>query len=102
MPLKRGSIIGYDAERMIFEFTMVKPDARVVTCHISSVAMDYLDGRRGTGTVPSEREAQFIRLRDSIEKIASDRFRAENAVQGAIVRIFEKHLPEGRARRVRD
>jgi hypothetical protein len=99
VPLKRGSIIGYDAELMMFEFTMVKPDARVVTCHISSVAMDYLDGRRGT--VRSEREAQFIRLRDSIEKIASDNFKGENAVQGTIVRIFEKHLPKGRARRVR-
>ena len=93
MPLTRGIIIGYDANRMTFEFTMMTRDARVVTCEISSVAMDHLDHRRGT--LPPEREAQFIRLRDAIEKIASHIFN-ERALQGAVVRIFVKHLPDGR------
>jgi hypothetical protein len=98
MALTRGSIVGYDAGRMMFEFTMVAPDARLVRCQVSSVAMDQMD--RGRGTAPSEREAQFIRLRDAIEKIASDIFKDESPAQGG-VRIFEKHLPEGRGRRTR-
>jgi hypothetical protein len=95
MPLTRGRIIGYDADRMMFEFTMINArDARVVTCHISSVAMDDLDGKRGTRR--SEREAQFIRFRDAIEQIASDLFKGDSAVEDAVVRIFAKHLPQER------
>ena len=73
MALTRGRIIGYNTDRMMFEFTMITHDTRVITCEISSVAMDHLDGRRGTR--PPEREAQFIRLRDAIEKIASGIFK---------------------------
>jgi Protein of unknown function (DUF1488) len=91
MPLTRGIIIGYDADRMMFEFTMLTPDTRVISCEISSVALDHLDGKRGT--LPSEREAQFIHLRDAIEKIASDNFQGETAALGGVVRIFAKHLP---------
>jgi Protein of unknown function (DUF1488) len=95
MPLTRGRIIGYDADRMMFEFTMINArDARVVTCHISSVAMDDLDGKRGT--LRSEREAQFIRFRAAIEQIASDIFKGNSAVEGAVVRIFAKHLRQER------
>jgi Protein of unknown function (DUF1488) len=90
MPLTRGIIIGYDADRMLFEFTMLTPDARMVSCQISSIALDYMVGKRGT--LPSEREAQFIHLRDAIEKIASDNF------QGETVRIFAKHLPQEQKR----
>ena len=32
MPLTRGSIIGYDAVRMTFRFTMLRPDGVVVDC----------------------------------------------------------------------
>jgi Protein of unknown function (DUF1488) len=91
MALTRGSIVGYDTDRMMFEFTMMTRDARVLTCEISSVAMDHLDHRRGT--LPQEREAQFVRLRDGIEKIASDIFN-EKALEAAVVRIFVKHLPD--------
>jgi hypothetical protein len=97
MALTRGRIIGYNSDRMMFEFTMKTPDEREVACQISSIAMDYIDGVRGTP--PLEREAQFIRLRDAIEKIAADIFRVEGGVHAGIVRIFEKHLPEGRARK---
>jgi hypothetical protein len=44
MALTRGSIIGYNSDRMMFEFTMKARDERVVACQISSVAMDYMDG----------------------------------------------------------
>jgi hypothetical protein len=40
MPLTRGKIVGYDTDRMTFEFTMLTPDARVVSCQISSIALD--------------------------------------------------------------
>jgi Protein of unknown function (DUF1488) len=92
MPLTRGIVIGYDADRMMFEFTMLTPDARVVSCEISSIALDYMVGKRGTP--PSEREAQFIHLRDAIEKIASDNFQGETAALGRVVSIFVKHLPQ--------
>jgi hypothetical protein len=95
MPLMRGNVIGYDADRMKFKFTMLRPNVGTVSCQISSVAMDYLDGRRGTP--PSEREVQFIRLRDPVEKIASDVFDNDSDTQSAMVRIFAKHLPDERS-----
>lgn len=101
MPLIRGNVIGYDADRMVFNFTMLRPNVGTVSCQISSVAMDYLEGRRGTP--PSERAAQFIKLRDTVEKIASDVFDNDSdthgaTVRGATVRIFAKHLPNERGK----
>jgi hypothetical protein len=90
MPLTRGRIVGYDANRMIFEFTMVTADATTVVCQISSVAMDQLAGQKGTRA--PEREAQFISLRDAIERIASDNFDDESVVRGPVVQIFGKHI----------
>lgn len=73
MPLERGWIIRYDVDRMTFEFTMIyKAQASIVDCKISSTAMDQLADTKGT--MPSEREAQFLRLRDEIERIASNLF----------------------------
>jgi len=46
--------------------------ANIVNCKISSTAMDQFAGTKGT--MPSEREAQFLSLRDGIERIASDLF----------------------------
>jgi Protein of unknown function (DUF1488) len=89
MPLMRGRILGYDAKRMVFEFTMLNKD-ETVECQISSVAMDELAGKRGTP--PAEREAQFKRLREIIERIASDNFDNDTVVRGAVTRIFAKHI----------
>jgi hypothetical protein len=72
MPLGRGRTIGYNVSRMTFDFTMMDDKARLVTCEISSVAMDQLAGTRGA--LPAEREAQFLHLRDRIERIASELF----------------------------
>jgi Protein of unknown function (DUF1488) len=77
MALTQGIIIGYNNDRMTFEFTMKMPNGRIVACEISSVAMDQMDGVRGIP--PSGREAQFIRLRGSIEKIAADVIKIESA-----------------------
>ena len=89
MPLVRGRILAYDADRMAFEFTMLNKD-QTVPCEISSAAMDELAGKRGT--LPAEREAQFLRFRETIERIASDNFDSDATVRGAVVRIFAKHI----------
>ena len=89
MPLVWGRILGYDADRMAFEFTMLNKD-QIVPCEISSAAMDELAGKRGT--LPAEREAQFVRFRETIERIASDQFDSDSIVRGEVVRIFAKHI----------
>jgi len=90
MPLTRGKIVGYDSARMMFQFTMLSSDARTVVCEISSVAMDSIAGVRGI--LPTEREAQFLRLRDQIERIASDRFDRDNLQP---VCVFAKNVSFG-------
>jgi hypothetical protein len=52
--------------------------------------MDELAGKRGT--LPAEREAQFSRFRETIERIASNNFDSDATVRGAAVRIFAKHI----------
>jgi hypothetical protein len=90
MTLERGRIIGYDTNRMTFEFTMTDAKGKMVHCKISSTAMDELAGAKGT--MPSERVAQFVKLRDEIERIASDLF--DKAVPGPIglICIFHHHI----------
>jgi hypothetical protein len=90
MPLTRGWALGYNTERMAFEFAMLNNEGETVECEISSVAMDELAGKRGT--LPAEREALFLRLREAIERIASDNFDEGTIVRGAVVRVFAKHI----------
>ena len=89
MPLTRGRIGGYDSERMAFGFTMMNGEQEI-ECQISDAAMDELAGT--TGTENSARQAQFLSLRDDIEKIASDIFEDVPPVDGYVVRIFAKHI----------
>jgi hypothetical protein len=89
MPLRRGKIGGYDSERMAFGFTMLNGD-ETVECQISDAALDELAGTRGTPSIA--RQAQFVALRDTIEKIASDLFDSGPVVKGAVIRIFTKHI----------
>jgi Protein of unknown function (DUF1488) len=90
VPLTRGRPLVYDNERMAFKFTMLNGE-ETVECQISGAAMDDLAG--GKGTPPPEREAQFLRHRDEIERIASTMFDERTvALKGAVVRIFSKHL----------
>ena len=90
MPLTRGKVVGYDLARMMFQFTMLTPDTGSVACEISSIAMDTIAGV--IGTLPTERETQFLRLRDRIERIASDKFDQDNLQP---VRIFAKKVGFG-------
>jgi hypothetical protein len=76
----RGGIVGYDADRMIFQFTMMD-EARIVDCEVSSAALEDLASEKGVR--PIERELQFRRLRDTIERVTSG---------GASIRIFSKHI----------
>jgi hypothetical protein len=87
MPLLRGNLVGYDVARMTLGFTMLTPDAKKVDCSISNAALDFLDKRKITS--PAEREDQFLRLRDTIERVASNLF---DAAEPAPVRIFMKHV----------
>jgi hypothetical protein len=85
--LRSHRIIGYDVQRMMFDFTMLTPDAKTVGCSISSAAMDRLIGK--SGCMPNEREALFSELRVKIEEIASSIYDLENPSH---VYIFSKHV----------
>ena len=91
MPLARDKTIGYDTELMAFKFTMLN-DGKVVPCQISCAALDQLAGTKGTES--SARQAQFLLLRNAIEKIASDLFAQSPSVDGYVVRIFAKHVKQ--------
>jgi hypothetical protein len=45
MPLRRGDVRGSDFNRMVVGFTMLNQD-RVISCAISTAAMDDLEGKR--------------------------------------------------------
>jgi hypothetical protein len=89
MPLMRDKIIGHDPERLAFRFTMLS-EGDIVQCQISDAAMDELAGMQGTES--SARHAQFLSLRETIERIASDIYDEAPRVQGYAVRIFMRHL----------
>ena len=89
MPLTRDRIIGHDNERFAFRFTMLN-DGVAVECQISDAAMDELGGAKGTESIA--RQAQFLALRDAVERIASDVFDKGPCFKGQIVRIFTKHV----------
>ena len=76
MPLQSGEIQGYDFNRMILEFTMLN-QAKIVSCAITTAAMDDLEGRRDVK--PDQRVDQFTRLRGVIEERASRKFFEEQA-----------------------
>jgi Protein of unknown function (DUF1488) len=89
MPLTRDKIVGHDSERLAVKFTMLN-DGEVVQCQISDAALDELAGMKGTESIA--RRAQFLSLRNTIEKIASDLFDETPHVKGRVVRIFTKRL----------
>jgi hypothetical protein len=89
MPLTRDRIVGHDRERLAFRFTMLN-GGEVVSCQISDAAMDELAGMQGTES--SARQAQFLSLRDTIERIASGLYDDAPRFRGYVVRIFTKHL----------
>ena len=89
MTLERGSIRGFEFDRMVFLFSMTH-GTKDIPCAISTSAMDNLE--HVTRTAPKEREEQFLRLRDQIEECASRKFLArefEGSPPGIILRSID-------------
>ena len=89
MTLTRGSIGGYEYDRMVLKFSMLD-GAREVPCAVSGSAMDDLE--RVPRTAPEQREQQFLRLRDRIEQCASRNVQArefEGTPPGLILRSID-------------
>lgn len=89
MALTRGSLGGYEFERMVVLFSMLDGE-RQIPCAVSTSAMDELE--KPTTTKPDQREAQFIRLRDRIEERAACKILAmefEGTPPGIILRSLD-------------
>ena len=65
--------------------------ADTVECQISDAALDELGGVKGTESIA--RQAQFLALRDAVERIASDMFDKVPVVKGRVIRIFTRDIP---------
>ena len=83
MTLARGSIGGYEYDRMVLKFSMLD-GAREIPCAVSASAMDDLE--RVARTAPTQREEQFVRLRDRIEQCAARKFQADQVAARRAVR----------------
>jgi hypothetical protein len=89
MTLARGSIRGYEIDRMVLLFSMMD-GPREIPCAVSASAMDDLE--HVARTAPDQREEQFLRLRERIEQCASRKFDArefEGAPPGIILRSID-------------
>ena len=89
MPLTRGEAVGYDADLMVFKFTM-RNGEQIVQCQISNAALGNLAGRwRGAARdVPAEFEAH----RELIETIASAQFDQTSNGDTYLANIYAKHV----------
>lgn len=94
MPLTRGDILGYDADRMSYKFTMLNGVA-TINCEISNVALGDLVGSRWKTSEILDKEAQFLKFREQIESVASNIFDT-SLPKPSVVRIFAKHLRAGK------
>ena len=95
MALTSGDFQEYDFNRMVVRFTM-KNEQADVSCAISTDAMDHLEG--SSRTTPSQREQQFLRLRDRIEARAALKFQhseLEGNPPGVILRGIDFRMPRG-------
>jgi Protein of unknown function (DUF1488) len=57
MALDRGTVIGFEHDRMVMLFSMIDGD-KEVRCAVSSSAMDDLE--RGVKAKPNQRDEQFL------------------------------------------
>ncbi len=93
MALTESRFQEYDFNRMVVVFTM-KNDQANVACAISTDAMDQLEGT--SRTPPTQREEQFLRLRDRIEARAARKFsdvELEGNPPGVILRAIDFRPP---------
>ena len=70
MALTPGSFGGYEFDRMVVLFSMVDGQ-REIPCAVSTSAMDDLE--KPERSKPDQREVQFMRLRDQIERRAAQK-----------------------------
>ena len=91
MPLTRGEAVGYDADLMVFKFTM-RNGQQIVQCQISRAALGDLAGGWTAGAL-RDLPAQFEEHRELIEAKASELFDQTLREETRLVRIFAKHIP---------
>ena len=87
--LVRGSIRGFEFRRMVMLFSMMEGDNEI-PCAVSSRAMDELE--HVPWTKDDQREEQFFRLRDRIERTATRKFQAgalEGTPRGIVLRSID-------------
>ena len=93
MTLTPGRFISYEYDRMVVLFSM-RDGAREIPCAVSTSAMDEMEGV--VRAASSQREAQFIRLRERIEACADGKYRAtelEGTPPGIILRSIDFRKP---------
>ena len=98
MPLTRGEVVGYDADLMVFKFTM-RNGEQIVQCQISRAALVDLAGGRWAGGAARDLSAQFEEDRELIEAKASELFDQTSREETRLVRIFSKHIPSSTAQK---
>lgn len=87
--LTRGKVLGFEYNRMVVQFTMMD-GCTDVPCAISTDALDRLDP--AFKIVLSQREVQFLRLRDRIEMKVQEKFRnkeTEGKPPGIVLRMTD-------------
>jgi hypothetical protein len=89
MTLTQGRFISYEYDRMVVLFSM-RDGEREIHCAISTSAMDEMEG---VGLAKAgQREAQFLRLRESIEACANCKYQAtefEGTPPGIVLRSID-------------
>ena len=90
MPLTRGEAVGYDADLMVFKFTM-RNGRQIVQCQISHAALGDL-ARRGSTAAARDLPAEFAAHRQLIEAIASAQFDQTSNEETRLIQIFAKHV----------
>ncbi|MBO4225239.1 DUF1488 domain-containing protein [Bradyrhizobium neotropicale] len=73
MTLTHGRFIAYEYDRMVVLFSMLDGE-KEIPCAVSTSAMDELEGI--VRARASQREAQFMRLRERIEACAAGKYQA--------------------------
>jgi hypothetical protein len=97
MPLTRGEAVGYDADLMMFKFTM-RHGEQIVQCQISHAALGDV-ASRGSRAAARDLPAQFEAHRGLIEAIASALFDQSSNEETRLVSIFSKHIPSSTSKK---
>jgi uncharacterized protein DUF1488 len=93
MTLSESRFISYEYDRMVVLFSMLD-GKKEIPCAISISAMDELEGV--VRAKASQREEQFIRLREQIESCADGKYRAtefEGTPPGIVLRSIDFRKP---------